>query len=97
MLFRSKRLCDVGDSVAVARSMLLPTQFEKALIQGDLKSQMARDGKRKFEPFKKALEQVQYDKVQITDRVAIVPSSGMPKPLRFYWFSGDWFLSKDDY
>lgn len=87
-----KNLCVLGDAVALARSIMLPTKFEKALIQGNLFSQMARDGKRKCESLTKSLEEIQHSNIQITDRLAFVPTAASSKPLRFYWFAGDWYL-----
>ena len=92
-LKKLQSLDEVQDVEALMREIVLPTEFEKAVIQGDWRTQMAHKGQRKWEALKKMFAEVQLDKIELTDRLAVVPSAATPRPLRFRWFSGDWYLS----
>jgi HEAT repeat protein len=87
-------LDDVKDVEALMREIVLPTEYEKAILQGDWRTQMVRDGQRKWGALKKLFAAVQLDKIELQDRLAIVPSSApTPRPLRLRWFAGDWYFS----
>lgn len=93
---RLKRLQSLPDEADVERrirEILLPTRYERAVIQGDWRTQMARDGQRKWAEAKQFLAQVEFDKIEIKDRTAMVPSAAAPRGLRFHWFAGEWYLA----
>jgi hypothetical protein len=75
------------------RSLMLPSLWEKALIQGDVRREMVEDGDNTARYLRALFEQVEYDKIRIADRLATVPTTARPNPLRFFWFDGDWYMS----
>ncbi|MCI0357534.1 MAG: HEAT repeat domain-containing protein [Planctomycetaceae bacterium] len=93
-LKKLQSLDDEQDVEALMRAVVLPTIFERAVIQGNWKTQIARKGDRKWASLKKVFAQVQLDKIELTNRLAVVPSAATSRPLRFYWFAGDWYLSE---
>lgn len=93
-LKKLQSLDGVKDMETLKREILLPTDYEKAILQGDWRTQTADRGQRKFEALKKVLAAVQFDKIELNDRLAIVPSSvAADRPLRMHWFAGEWYLS----
>jgi HEAT repeat protein len=86
-------LCDVDDKAILMRSLMLPSRWEEALIQGDVRREMVEDGDNTARYMKSLFEGVQYDKIRIADRLATVPTAARPNPLHFFWFDGNWYLS----
>lgn len=90
----SIKLTDGDDVEALFRHFMLPNQYEKALLQGDLRRQIVEKGRRMKQQFRQPLEIVKENEIQIDGRTAIAPTAADTKePIRWYWFDGRWYLA----